>query len=196
MEGDVRMSTSGRAEHERVAVSSPGRATSLDQVREILVGAQYRELTRRLAHTDAHIGEQTEELRSEIKRRLEALEVHLRKELEALSASMESRRADDLQDLNSSAREVHSSVVLLEQRFKRLEEHVARVQSDLRQQMLDQVKLFIDEVRRTRDTLSAAVERELAIARGEEAVAPRSADELPRLEASEPEERGSASEAA
>lgn len=190
------MSTSGRAEHEREAVPVPSLASSLDQVREILVGAQYRELARRLAHTDAHIGVQTEELRSEIKRRLEALEIHVRKELEALGNSIESRRSDDLQELHGSAHEAHDSVVLLEKRLKRLEEHVGRVQSDLRQQILDQAKSFIDEVRRTRDALSAAIERDLSLAQGEELPGLRGSEEPARRDASGRVEQQSEPEAA
>lgn len=174
------MSTSGRAEHEGgTGLAQATIANSLEQVREILVGPQHRDFARRLARMDAHITAQAEELRSEARRRLEALEQHVNKECEALSAAVESQRSAQIEAQSSAARELREAVGLLEQRVKRLEESQARSQREFRQQLLDQAKSFIDEVRRMRDELGASLERELLRAQG--------AAELP---AGEPPEGG------
>ncbi|WP_437950486.1 hypothetical protein WME98_06320 [Sorangium sp. So ce296] len=155
---------SGRTEHEASAGHAESAiVNSLEQVRDILCGAQLRELARRLAHTDAQVAAQAEELRLEARRRLDVLEAHVRKELEALAASLEAQRAAGAGALGSVARDAREGLELLEQRVQRLEDLVARTQRELRQQLLDQSKSFLDEARRTRGELCAMVERELAV---------------------------------
>ncbi|WP_437765643.1 hypothetical protein WME77_00795 [Sorangium sp. So ce764] len=169
------MRTSGRAEHEATAGHAESAITnSLEQVRDILCGAQFRELARRLSHTDAQVAAQAEELRSEAWRRLDMLEAHMRREIEALGASIEAQRAAADGALGSASRESREALELIAQRVQRLEELVARTQRELRQQMLDQSKAFADEARRTRSDLSAMLERELAAvwADGADALAP------------------------
>lgn len=161
------MSTSGRSDLEGSAAVGQALAGTLDQVREILFGAHYRDLARRLARTDAHVAAQAEELRSEMRRRLEALEQHVNKEAEALSTSLESQRTDQLEAIGTGMREAREAIGLLEQRVKKLEDVTARAQRDFRQQLLDQAKSFIDEVRRMRNELGASMEREMAAARGQ-----------------------------
>ncbi|XXX73585.1 hypothetical protein WMF30_38675 [Sorangium sp. So ce134] len=157
------MRTSGRAEHEASAGHAESAITnSLEQVRDILCGAQLRELARRLSHTDAQVAAQAEELRIEARRRLDVLEAHVRREIEALGASIEAHRAAGAGALGNVARESREGLDLLEQRVQRLEDLVTRTQRELRQQLLDQSKSFLDEARRTRSELCALVEREVA----------------------------------
>ncbi|WP_437323826.1 hypothetical protein [Sorangium sp. So ce381] len=169
------MRTSGRAEQEAAAGHAESAITnSLEQVRDILCGAQFRELARRLSHTDAQVAAQAEELRSEARRRLDVLEAHMRREIEALNASIEAQRVAADGALGSVARESREALELIVQRVQRLEELVARTQRELRQQLLDQSKAFLDETRRTRSELSAMLERELAAvwADGADVIAP------------------------
>ncbi|WP_434041997.1 MULTISPECIES: hypothetical protein [Sorangium] len=157
------MRTGGRTEHEASAAHLESAITnSLEQVRDILCGAQLRELARRLSHTDAQLAVQAEELRSEARRRLDVLEAHMRKEIEALSATLEAQRAASACTLGNVARESRDAIASFEQRIQRLEDLVTRTHRELRQQLLEQSKSFIDETRRTRDELSATLERELA----------------------------------
>ncbi|WP_437731006.1 hypothetical protein [Sorangium sp. So ce1335] len=157
--------TGGRTEHEASAAYAESAITnSLEQVRDILCGAQLRELARRLSHTDAQLAAQAEELRSEARRRLDVLEAHVRREIEALGATVEAHRAAGAGALGSLARESRDALDAFEQRIQRLEDLVARAHRELRQQLLEQSKSFLDETRRTRDELSATIERELAAA--------------------------------
>lgn len=154
------MSSMGQTEREAAsAAAAASLQDSLEQVRDILFGPQYRELARRLARTDAHLADQAEELRSDLRRRFDLLESHARHEYEALTTAIESQRAAQAESVATLTREVRDSLSLLEQRLRKLEELVARTQRDFRQQMLDQSKSFIDEVRRTHEAFSAAVER-------------------------------------
>lgn len=161
--GNRDMATSGRVEHEGSAgITHAAITNSLEQVREILCGAQHRELARRLSRTDAQLAAQADELRAEARRRLDLLEGHVRREMESLNASLDAHRAADAEALGNVARESREALGLIDQRIRRLEELVTRTQRELRQQMLEQANAFIDETRRTREELSAAFERELA----------------------------------
>jgi hypothetical protein len=171
------MSTSSRTEEGSAAATQAAIANSLEQVREILFGAQHRDFARRLARIDAHVAAQAEEMRSEARRRLEALEQHINKESEALTSMLEAQRSAHLEALNNASREAREAIGLLEQRVQKLEELTARAQRDFRQQLLDQTKTFIDEARRMRGEISAAMERELA-AHGEDEAAEPSREDL------------------
>jgi hypothetical protein len=169
------MRTSGRAEHEVTAGHAESTINnSLEQVRDILCGAQFRELARRLSHTDAQLAAQAEELRTEARRRLDVLEAHMHREIEALGASIETERSAAAAALGTVARESREALELIAQRVQRLEDLVGHTQRELRQQLLDQSKSFLDETQRTRSELSAMVERELAAVWGDgaDAVAP------------------------
>lgn len=157
------MRTSGRAELDVSAGHAESAITnSLEQVRDILCGAQLRELARRLSRTDAQVAAQAEELRIEARRRLDVLEAHVRREIEALNASIEAQRAAGAGVLGNVARDSREALELLEQRVQRLEDLVPRTQRELRQQLLEQSKSFLDETRRTRSELSTLLEREFA----------------------------------
>jgi hypothetical protein len=186
-EGSQAMSTTGQSDPE-VNPTQGAVASSLEQVREILVGAQHREFARRLARTDAHVSLQAEELRADARRRLEVLEAHLRSESDAVSARFESQRAAQAEALQSLGREVRDALGLLERRVQRLEEAMARSQREFRQQILDQAKGFLEEVGRTREELGAAFERDVAsyggaLEAGEPAEAPEKAGRHDQREA-------------
>lgn len=160
------MSMNGTSERDASAVVSPV-APSLEQVRELLFGAHFRELERKLGRVDAHLGAEAEEIRKEMRRRLEVLEAHVQRESEALVVRFESERSAHVESLASNSRESRDMIAVLEQRVAKMEEALARAQRDLRQQILDQTKSFLDETRRARDELVSTFERELAAADGE-----------------------------
>lgn len=181
------MRTAGRTEHDANAAQVESAITnSLEQVRDILCGAQLRELARRLSHTDAQLAAQAEELRSEARRRLDVLEAHVRREIDALGATVEAHRAAGAGALGNVARESRDALAACEQRIQRLEDLVTRTHRELRQQLLEQSKSFLDETRRTRAELSATIERELAAAWSDSADA---APDSPAREATAESER-------
>jgi hypothetical protein len=140
-------------------------ASSLEQVRELLFGQQYRELERKLARVDSHLAGDTEVLRGDLRQRLEALQTQLYKEVEALANRLAAEHTAQLDALNQVARESRDVVAALELRVTKLEEGLARSQRDVRQQILDQAKQFLDEMQHVRGDLARAFERELVALR-------------------------------
>jgi hypothetical protein len=141
---------------------------SLVQLREILFGAAQRELERRLARIDAHLAARSQDLDQESRRRVEVLEAHVRKDTEMLTARLERELSERGDAVRAMGREHRESMSALEQRVARLEETLVHAQRDLRNQMLEQAKSFLDEIRRLRLELNETLEQELGLAEGAE----------------------------
>src|SRR5262245_15721191 len=68
------------------SAGEPARQSGIDQVREILFGATYRDLDLRLARADAHVAARINDLEQEARKRSEVIEAHHKKEAETLAA--------------------------------------------------------------------------------------------------------------
>jgi hypothetical protein len=135
----------------------------LEQIREIVVGAFEREVERRLMRLEAEVSARGSDLPQEARRRMDVIEAHLRKETEALAGRVETETTDTREALRTLGREQRESTTALEQRLTKLEELVAKQHHGLRQEILDQAKLFLDELQGLRTELKETVERELTM---------------------------------
>jgi hypothetical protein len=134
----------------------------IGQVREILVGGVQRDLERRITKLETTVGARLSELQQDTRRRIDVVEGHMRKELDALSTRVESEVVELKDGLRALTREQRESNSASQQRVAKLEESGAHVQHDLRSQILDQAKSFIDELHQMRDEFADTMERELA----------------------------------
>jgi len=133
----------------------------IEQVREILVGSVQRDLERKLLRIEAHLSSRLTDLQQETRRRTDVIEAHLRKEAEALSARVEGELAELREGLRSVGRELREADATVGARITRVEEGLVRAQHELRTQILDQAKSFLDELEETRRELAETVAREL-----------------------------------
>jgi hypothetical protein len=125
----------------------------LEQVREILFGAFFRELERRLSRTDIHTSTRSKEIELEARRRADVLETHLQKDIEALASRVEHALREGSEALHVVERENRDAIGALEKRLSKAEEAAAGAQRDLRNQMLVEAKSFLDELQRLRKEL-------------------------------------------
>jgi hypothetical protein len=133
----------------------------IDQVRDILVGAIQRDLERRIAKLETNVGGRLAEVQQEVRRRIDVVEAHLRKENEALSARLEGEVVELKDGLRALTREHRETSSASDQRAAKLEDAVVRAQHDLRSEILDQAKSFLDELHQLREEISDTLEREL-----------------------------------
>jgi hypothetical protein len=133
----------------------------LDQIREILFGAFYRELERRLSRSDLHSNNRSKELEQESRRRNEVLETHLQKDIDALAARVEHALVEASDALHTVERENRDAIAALEKRLSKAEEAGASAQRELRTQMLAQAKSFLDEMQRLRTELVATLQSDM-----------------------------------
>jgi hypothetical protein len=157
----------------------PG-AIGLEQIREILFGALFRELERRLARADVHMSTRTKELEQEARRRTEVLEGHLRVEVGALATRVEHAFVEAAEALRNVARENRDAIAALEKRVAKAEEAGVVAQRELRTQLLDQAKSFLDELQHLRTELLTTLQEELAVPESELVEERGGAEERPR----------------
>jgi hypothetical protein len=142
--------------------SSPSAAdTSLDQIRDLLIGAVVRDTDKKLVRLEERLLKEQEDLKEDARRRFESLEVFVKKEMESLAERVQAGHNTRDEALRALAQELEDVVSGFEKRLTQLDEHTARAQRELRQQILDQSKTLRDEYRGQYRQLSESVSRAL-----------------------------------
>lgn len=131
-------------------MSKPAEDKGLEQLREILVGGMQRDLERRVNRAESHSSIRASELQQDAKQRIDMIEAHVKAEVESLANRLKSDRG-----------EAKEAILALEHREANLESTLARMQQELREQLLQQAKVFLDELHRVRAELLEALDREL-----------------------------------
>jgi len=152
----------------------------LEQVREILFGASFRELERKLARSDVHTSTRSREIEQEARKRTEVLEAHLRAEIGALVSRADQGFSDAAEAVRNITREDREAVSALEKRIAKAEEAGIVAQRELRNQLLAQAKSFLDELQKLRAELIATLRDELWASGGELTEERSGTEERPR----------------
>jgi len=128
---------------------------SLEKVRDILFGAQVRDADRRFGRLEDRINKESADLKEDVRKRLGVLEQFVKRELESLAERIKAEheaRTDADKDLS---RELRDQTKAAEKKFGQIDDQLARVQRELRQQLLDaQQKLGDDIQRQSQDNLA------------------------------------------
>jgi DNA anti-recombination protein RmuC len=135
-------------------------AGSLDKVRDILFGAQVRDADRRFARLEERLSKEAADLKDDVRKRLGVLEQFVKSELESLAERLKSEheaRTDAVKDLS---RELRDASKASEKKFGQVDDQLARVQRELRQQLLDTHQKITDEMQRQAQDGAARLARE------------------------------------
>jgi hypothetical protein len=162
---------------------------NLDQVREILFGAQSRGLEKRLARLEEELPKRVAEARDELKRGLANLETYARTEIDSLNDRLRAEGEERGKGDEELSARLDESVKGLRKELTQLGERTTAADRDLRQQLLEQAKHLDEEIQRRSDDLATALARAVEELRTEKAdrkavagilheVAMRLADEL------------------
>ena len=147
------------AEEEAATTQMPGdqmASGNLDKIRDILFGAQARDYERKFATLEEQLLKESADLRNDLKRRFDSLELYMKKEVEAITERVKTEqtgRVDALKDLSGELKDLAKGI---ERKTSQLEEQASKAQRDLRQQILDQSKNLSEEILEHRKELSAA----------------------------------------
>ena len=131
---------------------------NLDKVRDILFGTQMREVERRFARLEERLLKETQELKDDVKRRLDALEAFARNETESLADQLRGERGERIESTRT-----------LERRDTTLDEQLTKGNRELRQQMLEQHQRLSDDIRQKVDDVLASLARETGELRADKA---------------------------
>lgn len=160
--------------------SEDPRHAGLDKIRDILFGGFYRDLDRRLVRVGAHLSARVRESEQDSRRRIEVLEAHVKKDTEALVSRLASEFVETSDTLRKTTREHREAFASLEQKIAKLEECNAAGQRELRHQILEQAKTFLDELQNLRKELLTTLQQELSLDEGEFGEEIRGTEEHPR----------------
>lgn len=157
------------AETSEPPVTVQSGADNVDRIREILFGGQMRDYERKFARLEERVAKESSDLRADVKRGLEALEVYVGKEVDSLAERLMAEQADRVNAVKELGGELKALTQTLEQRAAQLDDQIAKGQRELRQQIFDESKNASAEIRRNTEDLTAAVARESRELREEKA---------------------------
>jgi DNA repair exonuclease SbcCD ATPase subunit len=142
---------------------------NLDQVREILFGAQSRGMDKRLARLEEELPKRVAEIREELKRGIANLETYARKEIDSLNERLNAESKERGKDDEELGAKLDEAARGLRKEVAQLGERSTAAQRELRQQILDQAKRLDDEIQRRTDDLTSALARAVEELRSEKA---------------------------
>lgn len=153
----------------RLAPAESAAGASLDKVRDILFGVQVREFERRFARLEERLVKETNELKDDVRRRLDALESYARQECEALAEQIRREQTARVESGRDLAREIAETAKSSEQRAAVLDDRLAKGQREARQQLLEQYQRLSDDIRTKVDEVLATLAREAQELRSDKA---------------------------
>ncbi len=121
-------------------------AGSVDKIRDILFGNQMRDFERRFSQMEDRMAKATLDLRDEIHKRLEALELFFKEELEALKKRLKAETDQRVDMGKQQSENLKNRSDVLEKAIAQAEEKFSEHATDLRQQILQQSKTLSSEI--------------------------------------------------
>ena len=140
---------------------------SLDKVRDILFGSQSREYEKRFARLEDKLLKEAADLREDLKRRFDTLELYIKKEVESLAARLKTEQDDRAESARGLSAELNDTARSFEQKTGQLGEHLTTSERELRRQILEQSKNLSDEIRQKHESVTASLEHATAELRDE-----------------------------
>ena len=147
---------------EEAPAAEQAESGNVDKIREIIFGGHMRDYDQRFLRLEARMIKEGTDLREETKRRFDVLEMFIKREFEALSERLQIEQRHREESVQGLSRALTETGQALEGKLLQLDEHTARAQRDLRQQILDQSRSLSDEIHQKHAEMSTAVEREVA----------------------------------
>ncbi|GJM17641.1 MAG: hypothetical protein DHS20C13_29680 [Thermodesulfobacteriota bacterium] len=150
--GPMRSSSSDSASHTTTA-------QSLEQVRDILFGAQARDQEQQIMRVEESLQHETAEMKKDFMLRFESLEQFMKKELELLTSRIKAERgvrADLIRDLGKEVKDLTKTV---EKKVSHLDDQLGKGLSELNQKILDQQKTLSWEIQEKSDALKYTMKK-------------------------------------
>ena len=134
-------------------------AASVDKIRDILFGSQIKNYESRFARLEETLARETAELKETMRRRFESVEGFFRKEADSLSSRLKAEREERTEALKGIARDLKVASDALSMKILELDNRSAEENSGLRQELMQESRKLLEEIRHKSDSLSALVER-------------------------------------
>lgn len=132
---------------------SSGATENVDRIREILFGPHLRDFAQRFHRLEEQLTRETADLRTDVRRQLDALETYTRQEVSALSDRLAAERQARDEDNERIDRDLTQLIKGLEKRQIQTAEQVSKDLSQMRQATLERQQSLIKELT---DAIAAA----------------------------------------
>jgi uncharacterized phage infection (PIP) family protein YhgE len=129
---------------------------NLDKIRDILFGAQAKDYERKFVTLEEQLLKESVDLRNDLKRRFDSLELYIKKEVEAITERVKTEQTGRVDSLKELSNELQDLAKGIEKKTSQLEEQASKAQRDILQQILDQSKGLSEEIQEHHKELSAA----------------------------------------
>ncbi len=120
---------------------------NLDKIRDILFGAQAREHDRRFAQLEQHLIREASDLRNDLKRRFESLELYIKKEVEALTSRLSKEQEVRGESVTNLTQDLTQLAATLEDKARLLDMQVTQAQAHILQQLTERTSELATDVR-------------------------------------------------
>jgi len=134
-------------------------AANMDKIRDILFGNQARDYEKRLAQMDEKLTRETKDVREEILKRIDGLEIYIKKEMKALSERLKNEAGDRTAGDKELTKEFRDTSASLNKKIAQVEENLAKSSTDLRDHILDQSKRLSTEIQEKYEQTSKDLKR-------------------------------------
>jgi seryl-tRNA synthetase len=143
-----------------------GTAENVEQIREILFGPQIREYAQRFTRIEERFSQETAELKTEVRRRLDALEAYTRQEVKDLAERLQTERGERTESVNHLSQALTDSVKSLERGLLESDDRMSNVLRELRQSTFDRIKGVQDDLTNQIITMESSHNRSIEELRG------------------------------
>jgi len=163
--------TPTRAPGKPVALNAKGRAMSdtgkndgstaesLDKVRDLLFGQQVRDQEKRFTRLEDRLSKELLDVRDDLAKRMAALESFAKAEIDALTDRLKGEQGERTKADRELAKSLEETGKSLEKKFNDLDSRTTESMRDIRKLILDQSKLLRDEMLKSHQELSAALQK-------------------------------------
>jgi hypothetical protein len=112
------------------------------------------------ARLEERLLKETSDLKDDVRRRLDALELYARNETESLAGQIKAEHEDRVESDSRLSRDAGETARSIERRITTLDEQVSKSQRELRSQMLEQHQRLTDDIRHKMEDVLATLARE------------------------------------
>ncbi|CUS35261.1 hypothetical protein [Candidatus Nitrospira nitrificans] len=120
---------------------------NLDKIRDILFGAQAREHDRRFAQLEQHLIREASDLRNDLKRRFESLELYIKKEVDALTSRLTKEQEVRGESVTNLTKDLTQLAATLETKARLLDMQATQAQAHVLRQLTERTSELATDVR-------------------------------------------------
>jgi len=150
-------STQASAKQQGAGLSSEGE--NIDKIRDILFGAQTRQIDKKLATLEVKIENDIQSLRSETKTSLDTLEQFIRKEFQNLSDQVNGEKTTREESVENLSDKLSNTKKSFEKKIGQASDKALKDQRETQDQILKQSKTLMEEILQRNDALQNRIDQ-------------------------------------